>query len=133
MAIDKRSRNRLIVVTVILAIVITVLIWQSSLGSYSYYKTVSELKNDRSLVGVQVRVGGLVVKNSLKRDSSGYHFLISDKAGSIRINYDGVMPQTFGEGIQVVAEGIYKSNSQLDASKIITKCPTKYKSKQKGK
>lgn len=133
MAIDKRSRNRLIVVTVILAIVIAVLIWQSSLGSYSYYKTVSELKNDRSLVGVQVRVGGLVVKNSLKRDSSGYHFLISDKAGSIRINYDGVMPQTFGEGIQVVAEGIYRSNSQLDASKIITKCPTKYRSKQKGK
>lgn len=133
MAIDKRSRNRLIVVTVILAIVIAVLIWQSSLGSYSYYKTVSELKNDRSLVGVQVRVGGLVVKNSLKRDSSGYHFLISDKAGSIRINYDGVMPQTFGEGIQVVAEGIYGSNNQLDASKIITKCPTKYRSKQKGK
>lgn len=132
MAIDKRSRNRLIVVTVILAIVSAVLIWQSSLGSYSYYKTVSELKNDRSLVGVQVRVGGLVVKNSLKRDSSGYHFLISDKAGSIRINYDGVMPQTFGEGIQVVAEGIYGSNNQLDASKIITKCPTKYQSKQKG-
>lgn len=133
MAIDKRSRNRLIVVTVILAIVIAVLIWQSSLGSYSYYKTVSELKNDRSLVGVQVRVGGLVVKNSLKRDSSGYNFLISDKAGSIRINYDGVMPQTFGEGIQVVAEGIYTSGGQLDASKIITKCPTKYRSKQKGK
>lgn len=133
MAIDKRSRNRLIVVTVILAIVTAVLIWQSSLGSYSYYKTVTELKNDRSLVGVQVRVGGLVVKNSLKRDSSGYHFLISDKAGSIRINYDGVMPQTFGEGIQVVAEGIYGSNNQLDASKIITKCPTKYQSKQKGK
>jgi cytochrome c-type biogenesis protein CcmE len=133
LAIDKRSRNRLIIVTLVLAVVIGFLLYQSSIGSYSYYKTVSELKNDPSLIGVAVRVGGIVVKDSLERDSSGYHFLISDKAGTIKINYDGVMPQTFGEGIQVVAEGTYQSNSQLDANKIITKCPTKYQSKQKAK
>lgn len=136
MAIDKRSRNRLIIVTAVLAIVVAFLIYQSSPGSYSYYKTVRQLKNDQSLIGVSVRVSGIVAKNSLKQDSSGYHFLIvdnKDKASSILVNYNGVMPQTFAEGIQVVAQGTYKSNNQLDASNILTKCPTKYQSQQKAK
>lgn len=131
MAINKRSRNRLIIITAILIVVVAFFVYQSSFGTYSYYKTVTELQNDPSLIGVKVRVGGIVVKDSLKRDAKGYHFLISDKAQTMQINYDGVMPQTFGEGIQVVAEGTYRSNSQLDAKKIITKCPTKYQSQEK--
>ncbi len=131
MAINKRSRNRLIIITVILLVVVGFLLYQSSIGTYSYYKTVSELQSDPSLIGVPVRVGGIVVKDSLKQDTKGYHFLISDKAKTMQINYNGVMPQTFGEGIQVVAEGIYNSDSQLDAKKIITKCPTKYQSEEK--
>lgn len=130
MAINSRSRNRLIIVTVVLFGLVAFLMYQSSMGSYSYYKTVTELRNDNSLVGVSVRVGGKVVKNSWKRDVAGHHFRITDQASEIKVNYSGVMPQTFGESVQVVVEGNYKPNYELDAQKIITKCPTKYESKQ---
>lgn len=127
---NKRTRNRLLAVTVILLVLVGILIYRSSIGSFSYYKRVSELKRDKSMVGVPVRVGGQVVKDSIRRDTDGYHFTISEKKATMVINYDGVLPQTFGEGIQVVAEGIYRADGELDAKKIITKCPTKYKTKK---
>lgn len=132
MAINQKSRNRLIVVTIVLFGLVAFLVYQSSMGSYSYFKTVTELHNDDSLVGLTVRVGGQVVKNSWTKDSKGHHFKIADQAAELKINYDGVMPQTFGEDTQVVAEGIYKPDFELDAKKIITKCPTKYESKNEA-
>ncbi|MBI4743393.1 MAG: cytochrome c maturation protein CcmE [Actinobacteria bacterium] len=133
---NKKSRNRLIVITVIVLVLIAVLMYRSSIGSYSYYKTVNEVKSDKSLVGVPVRVSGKVVKGTVKKNPDGYRFEITDKKANMIINYDGVLPQTFAVGITVVAEGTLKSNLELEANKIITKCPTKYKSKtenDKGK
>lgn len=129
MAINPRSRNRLIIVTVILLGLVAFLMYQSSMGSYSYFKTVTELRNDDSLVGLTVRVGGKVVKDSWKKEKDGHHFKIADQESEIDVIYNGVMPQTFGEDIQVVAEGLYKPGFLLQAKKIITKCPTKYESK----
>lgn len=128
---DKRARQRLLIVTGILLVVIVALVWRSSSGAFSYYKRVGQLIKDKSLVGVPVRVGGKVVKGSIARDSKGYHFKIADKGTPLQlaIDYDGVMPQTFNESVEVYAEGVYK-NGQFKANKIITKCPTKYKPKK---
>ena len=131
---EKKSRNRLIIVTIIILVIVGALVAYSLMsgsGSYSYYKTVKELRQDPSLVGVSVRVGGKVEKGSLKQDKDGHHFKIVQGKESIKVNYEGVLPQTFKEGILVIAEGKYKKGYQVDATKIITKCPTKYKAKAK--
>lgn len=107
--------------------------YRSSIGSYSYYKTVNEVKSDKSLVGVPVRVSGTVVKGTVKKNPDGYRFEITDKKANMIVKYDGVLPQTFAVGVIVVAEGKLKSNLELEANKIITKCPTKYKSKTNDK
>ena len=129
---NKMSRNRLIVVTAIVVALIVALVWYSARGgSPSYYKRIKEIQADKSLKGVSVRVGGMVVKDSIKRDEKGIHFTIADGKARMRVNYDGVVPQTFGANVKVLAEGIYQANGELDASKLITKCPTKYKAKVK--
>lgn len=129
---NKRSRNRLIVVTVVVVLIIGVIVVLSFLqGRPSYYKRIREIQADESLRGVSVRVGGTVVKDSIERDEKGIHFTLADGKARLRVNYEGVVPQTFGADVQVLAEGIYQANGELDAAKLITKCPTKYKAKVK--
>lgn len=126
---EKKSRNRLIVVTIIILVFVVFLVYRSSVGSYTYFKSVKELKKDTSLVGVSVRVGGEVEKGSLKHDSKGYRFVLTEESEKLKVNYRRVLPQTFKEGIFVIVEGKYKDNQEVDAEKIITKCPTKYQGK----
>lgn len=130
---EKRVRNRLVVVTLLILVVIVGIVYYSLTGSYSYYKTVKELRKDTSLIGVSVRVSGKVEKHSLKQDAKGYHFTISEENATLKVNYNGVLPQTFEEGKLVILEGKYKKGYVVDATKIITKCPSKYKARYKKK
>lgn len=130
---NKRSRIRLIVVTVVVVLIIGVIAGASLFrGKPSYYKHIKEIQADESLKGVSVRIGGNVVKDSIERDEKGIHFTLAEGKDRLRVNYEGVVPQTFGPEVQVLAEGIYQSNGELDATKLITKCPTKYKAKVKS-
>lgn len=129
---ERKSRNRLIIVTIIILGIVGGLVAYALIsGDYSYYKTVKELRRDPSLVGVSVRVGGEVEKGSLNLDKKGYHFKIAQGKESIKVNYQGKLPDTFEEGILVIADGKYKKGYQVDATKIITKCPSKYEAKTK--
>jgi cytochrome c-type biogenesis protein CcmE len=127
---EARSRNRLIIVTGIVLVLLAVLLWRSSTGSLSYFKTVTELKAEKGLIGKTVKVGGEVVKGSVKRREDGVDFTISDKKSTIKISYDGTIPSTFGEGIQVIADGKYDKEDLVKADSLVTKCPSKYKSEK---
>lgn len=127
---EARSRNRLIIVTAIVLVLLGILLYRSSTGALSYFKTVTELKNDATLIGKSVKVGGEVVKGSVKRTEGGATFTITDKKSTISIEYTGTMPSTFGEGIQVIADGTYASANKVEANSIVTKCPSKYKSQK---
>ncbi len=130
---DKKSRQRLLIVTVVLLIIVVVLVFRASRDSYSYYKSVNQVVSDKSLVGVPVRVSGRVVTGSLSQEPGGYRFEIADAKADMRVDYNGVLPQTFNDGVQVVAEGVYKKDNRLVADKILTKCPTKYKTTKPSK
>src|SRR6266404_1499665 len=47
--------------------------------------------------------------------------------------YDQLMPDAFADGREVVVEGAYKHQDRaLYASKLVTKCPSKYEAKGLG-
>ena len=54
-----------------------------------------------------IRVGGLVVDNSIVYDNGGLEvfFTITDKKNSLNISYKGILPDLFREGQGIVAEG----------------------------
>lgn len=132
---EKRSQTRLVIVTVIILGLLAILLYSATRGqnSLSYFKTVTELKNDTSLIGKSVRVGGEVASGTIKKSGTSATFTISDKKNVISIRYVGnsALPATLTDNVQVIAEGIYKKEGLVEANSLVTKCPSKYENKPK--
>jgi cytochrome c-type biogenesis protein CcmE len=96
-----------------------------------YYMKVGELLSSPQPQSKRVKVEGDVVRGSIKRGSE-LEFEITDGEKELKVIYSGVeVPPTFREGIPVVVEGKYKPERELFvAAKIITKCPSKYESRE---
>lgn len=94
-----------------------------------YYLTVSELKAAApTIYGQPVRVAGNVVPGTIQRDplSMVVHFQAEDESGRIPVTYRGVLPDVFGDSIQVVLEGKYGENGVFTAGTLLAKCPSKF-------
>ncbi|HZT06802.1 MAG TPA: cytochrome c maturation protein CcmE [Chloroflexota bacterium] len=94
-----------------------------------YYLTVGELKAAGSSIYDQpVRVAGNVVPGSIQRDPTSFEtrFQASDASGVLPVSYHGVLPDIFGDGIEVVVEGKYEPDGTFVAGTLLAKCPSKF-------
>jgi cytochrome c-type biogenesis protein CcmE len=58
----------------------------------------------------------------------------ANRGEAIGVVYDGLMPDAFAAGREVVVEGTYRHTEKtLHASKLVTKCPSKYEAEGLGK
>lgn len=75
-----------------------------------------------------VRVGGTVLDGSVQYDSKkgNLHFTITDGESKLPVVFEGIAPNTFRPGVEVVVEGRYVSKNIFEADKIMAKCPSKY-------
>jgi cytochrome c-type biogenesis protein CcmE len=98
-------------------------------SSMAYFHTVSELEaSGRGLNGEQVRVGGDVLSGSIDRQplSTELRFTITDGTSTMPVVYSGVVPDIFSEDVEVVAEGTIGPDGTLVATKLLTKCPSRF-------
>ncbi|HEX2520715.1 MAG TPA: cytochrome c maturation protein CcmE, partial [Terriglobia bacterium] len=97
--------------------------------SLAYYKTVDELKAMKDdAYDKRLRVAGNVVANS-REDSPGVvRFKLEQKGDVISGKYVGkdLLPDTFKDGAQAMAEGHLSRSGEFEASKIQAKCASKY-------
>jgi cytochrome c-type biogenesis protein CcmE len=111
------------------------LLWASTRDSAEYYKYVDEVMADAPrFQGKRLRVHGDVVTGSLSSDQSlHYRFKIASRAprpqAVLEAEFQGIPPDTFKDGSEVIASGLLSSGSRLMADKIETKCPSKYEVK----
>jgi len=94
-----------------------------------YYLTVGELTAaGPSMYGQAVRVAGNVVPGSIVRDTASFsvRFEAEDESGRIPVLYRGVLPDIFGDGVQVVLEGKYAPGGPFAANTLLAKCPSKF-------
>lgn len=124
-----KKKKRIIITSAIIIILLGYLVYSAMGSTFLYYKTVSELKSDSSLVGSSARIGGKVVKGSFKKSSSPYEFKITDGKENVTIVYDGSLPASFRDGTEVIAEGVYQKNGEFKAKSVLVKCPSKYQEK----
>ncbi|CAB1276519.1 cytochrome c maturation protein CcmE [Candidatus Nitrosacidococcus tergens] len=75
-----------------------------------------------------IRVGGLVVNGSVKRESGklDMKFEITDNDKSMTIVYSGILPDLFREGQGIVALGKLGPNKILEATEVLAKHDEKY-------
>lgn len=102
----------------------------SALGSnISYFRTPTEVATGvipEKQNGRGFRLGGLVEKGSLTREGTRIFFRVTDMKNSLRVSYDGVVPDLFREGQGVVAEGKVDSAGIFQATQLLAKHDEKY-------
>lgn len=72
-----------------------------------FFFSPSDLQAKEVAPDQRLRLGGLVETGSVARaaDGVGVSFRVTDGAVSVRVTYDGILPDLFREGQGVVAEG----------------------------
>jgi cytochrome c-type biogenesis protein CcmE len=89
--------------------------------SVVYFVAPSELA-EKAQNGRRVRLGGLVVEGTLRRDADGaMRFGVTDGAVQVEVRYDGVLPDLFREGQGVVAEGAWVPGQAFEAERVLAK------------
>ena len=70
-----------------------------------------------STIGQSVRVLGKVVPGSIKWDDKGktIRFILADGRESLTIVYNGIVPDSFKPGVELIAEGRYHTDDILEA------------------
>ena len=91
-----------------------------------YFQSPSEIKNIAEFEKKEIRIGGMVKKNSVSMNMNEINFIITDFKNEISVIYSGVVPNLFEEGKGVVAEGFLKDRNFFLASKILAKHDENY-------
>lgn len=96
-----------------------------------FFYSPNQLLNEKTLKKVKnrkIRVGGLVVENSVKKkDALNISFKITDNKKNLLITYQGLVPDLFREGQGIIANGKYdQKNSVFVANELLVKHDEKY-------
>ncbi|XCO72914.1 MAG: cytochrome c maturation protein CcmE [Wolbachia endosymbiont of Ephestia elutella] len=94
----------------------------------SFFYTVSEaivLPNSQK----PIRVGGMVVEDSVIRNESEVIFQMTDFNKSVVVKYQGILPPMFSEKSGVVVQGKMFDNSTFLADTVFAKHDENYKPK----
>ncbi|EJN6827022.1 cytochrome C biogenesis protein CcmE [Vibrio cidicii] len=79
-------------------------------------------------VGQRLRIGGMVVKGSVRRDpeSLKVSFELADVGPKVTIEYEGILPDLFREGQGIVAQGVLKNATTVEAFEVLAKHDEEY-------
>ncbi|MFH1003104.1 MAG: cytochrome c maturation protein CcmE [Chloroflexota bacterium] len=98
-------------------------------SSATYYYTPSEVVGQgNTIYGANVRVNGQVLPGSVTQEAQGrvLKFTISDGTVTLPVVYQGVTPDTFKVGVDVVVEGELDTSGTFQAHTLMPKCPSRY-------
>jgi len=79
-------------------------------------------------VGQRLRIGGMVVEGSVKRDpdSLKVSFDLVDTGPLVTVIYEGILPDLFREGQGIVAQGVLQDATTINASEVLAKHDEEY-------
>ena len=122
--------KRLLILFLILSIlgVATKLVLMALKENIIYFYTPNELKKKYGNVKYienKIRIGGLVLEDSVIIDKNESIFEITDKKDNIKVFFKGQLPDLFREGQGIVAEGFLKDN-KLIANQVLAKHDENY-------
>ncbi|MCO5176961.1 MAG: cytochrome c maturation protein CcmE [Thermomicrobiales bacterium] len=120
---------KLIIVAGVIIAAVGFLVFNAMGSSMAYFKTVAELEQSGELAsGATFRVGGNVVAGSIERDiaTNELRFTLTDGVNTLPVVYNGVVPDIFTEDVEVVAEGAVGPDGTMQATTLLTKCPSRF-------
>jgi cytochrome c-type biogenesis protein CcmE len=134
--VNIRRRNRLYAVLAILIglSLATALVMYALRSNIDLFYTPSEIlygKGEAHEVpepGQRLRVGGMVMPGSVKRDPNtlAVSFKLYDASGVVSVSFEGILPDLFREGQGVVAQGVLETGNRIIAKEVLAKHDEKY-------
>ena len=124
-------KYRRLFITIIIVLTLglaTKLILMALEDNIVYFYTPNDLIEkfgDTQNIQNKIRIGGLVLEKSIKKEGEKTIFIISDKKKEVKVVFDGPLPDLFREGQGIVAEGMFK-NSNFVASEVLAKHDENY-------
>jgi cytochrome c-type biogenesis protein CcmE len=107
--------------------------YRGASSSWRYYLTVDECAAALiEIRGQPLRVNGHVAPNSLQisPDRKSASFVLKGTDRDLCVVYAGPLPDNLAENMDVVVEGRLDDCDMLRGDKVLTRCASKYESKQ---
>lgn len=94
----------------------------------AYFYTPQDALTKHVETGKAIRLGGMVVKGSLKRETDGVtiKFNVTDNKATVPAKFSGIAPDLFKEGSGVVAEGAFNPAGTFVATNLLAKHDERY-------
>ena len=126
-----KPRNRRFVLLIVGGVMIMgglVIVGNVFKDNLVFFYSPSELRAESISVGDKIRVGGLVLPGSIKRDSesTAVEFAVTDGSQTVIVRFAGILPDLFREGKGIVAEGKLINSELLEASQVLAKHDENY-------
>ena len=126
----KAKHQRLILVLAALAALVSAgLLAASALrDEAAYFYAPADVEAKGVEPGKAIRLGGMVVKGSLRRAADGVtlQFDVTDGKATVPALFKGIAPDLFREGSGVVAEGAFDSGGTFVATNLLAKHDERY-------
>ena len=127
--VKPKHQRLILIVLAVAALVGAVLLAMWGLQDRAaYFVTPSDIAAGKAQPDKAMRLGGMVVNGSLKRDPDGItvRFVVSDGKAETPVVFRGITPDLFKEGNGVVAEGRLQPGGLFVADNILAKHDERY-------
>jgi cytochrome c-type biogenesis protein CcmE len=123
----KQRRTALIATCLAILAAATGLVLFALSDKITYFRTPSDIAEQKVKPGQRFRLGGLVEKGSVKRgEGARVEFAVTDTLKVQPVTYQGVLPDLFREGQGVVTEGILSPAGIFVADTVLAKHDENY-------
>ena len=118
----KQRRAALIGTALVILGVATGLVLFALSDKIVFFRTPSDIAENKVKPGQRFRLGGLVQAGSVKRgEGTKVEFAVTDTLKSVQVSYQGVLPDLFREGQGVVTEGLLSPAGVFVADTVLAK------------
>ena len=126
-----QRNRRFIIGAAIIVAAVAYLVYTGIRETSVYYLTIDEFLKDREAVaGEGLRVAGRVGAKSVEWNAATldlkFRLANFDDKDGVDVTYNGVLPDMFAEGRDVIVEGSYAKHGAFHARSLLTACPSKY-------
>lgn len=128
--IKKKRRIQLIVMGLALLAASSALVGFALRDGIEFFRSPTQVVEDRPGPTERFRIGGLVEVDSLVRgEGETISFIVTDGNEAVNVSFTGILPDLFGEGQGMIATGVLLDNTFV-ATEILAKHDEDYMPKE---
>jgi len=123
-----RKQKRLAIIaglgSVVMAAVVFIALAMSSTAAF--FVVPSEVQEREIAIGQAFRLGGIVKSESWQQTDTKHDFQVTDCKVDVAAHFEGIMPDLFREGQEVILEGAMDAKGTFIATNVLAKHDENY-------